>query len=140
MKISTAGKLGFAAIILAGGLLAFFLRSPQRVPAVTPEEAERLLKEDSSLVILDVRTPEEFAGPGGHLHGARLIAVQELEARLAEIEPFRERTILVYCRTQNRSSRAAELLAGRGFRPIIMTGGITRWNAEQRPVTVEHQP
>lgn len=135
-----AGRLGFGAIVLAGVLFAVFQRSSPGVTAVSPEDAERLVREDTSLVILDVRTPTEFAGPSGHLQGARLIPVQELEARLAEMEPYRERTILVYCRTQNRSSRAAEMLTSRGFRALLMTGGIARWNEEGRPTIVEQQP
>jgi rhodanese-related sulfurtransferase len=93
-----------------------------------------LLVEDSSVVLLDVRTPEEFRSETGHLSGAMLIPVQELEHRTVELEQYKERTIIAYCRTGRRSSTAATLLNGKGFNVLNMTGGIVRWNTEQRPV------
>ena len=140
MKIGMAGRLGFGAIVLAGVLYAVFHNSSEAMHSVTPQEAQRLIEQDSTLVVLDVRTPAEFAGSGGHLRNALLIPLQEMEARIAELKPYRDRSILVYCRTQNRSSRAVEMLTGRGFRALFITGGIVRWNEEQRPVILEQQP
>jgi phage shock protein E len=104
---------------------------------VDPAGAVALLDSDSNVVVLDVRTPGEFTSSTGHLEGAILIPVQDLASRLDELEPYREKTILVYCRTQNRSTVATKLLTEKGFNAVCMTGGIVQWNAEQRPVVVE---
>ena len=54
-------------------------------------------KED--VLLLDVRTPEEFDGPLGHLEGAKLIPLQELPQRLDEIKSYKNKEIVVYCRS-----------------------------------------
>ena len=58
------------------------------------------------LVVLDVRTPEEFAQ--GHVPGASLIPVQELEARWREIPG--DRPVLIICRTGRRAAAAYDML------------------------------
>ncbi|MDQ7011387.1 MAG: rhodanese-like domain-containing protein [Mariprofundaceae bacterium] len=82
-------------------------------------------------LMLDVRTPEEFAE--GHIAGARLIPVQELEKRLAEVP--KNRQVYVYCRSGVRSARASEMLFRAGFTHIEnITGGIQAWQAAGYPV------
>jgi rhodanese-related sulfurtransferase len=103
-------------------------------PSITPAEVQRLMETDTALVLLDVRTAEEFAGDTGHLRGARLIPVQDLEKRIAELESYRGKKIITYCRSGNRSGHAAGILHNRGFTALNMTGGMIRWNAEQRPL------
>jgi rhodanese-related sulfurtransferase len=74
--------------------------------------------------ILDVRKQEEY--DEGHIIGSTLIPVQELEARLNELP--RNKKILVYCRSGNRSVTASETLVKNGFAQIFnMKGGITEW-------------
>jgi phage shock protein E len=65
------------------------------------------------VVYLDVRTPEEYAE--GHVQGAILIPVDEIEQRVAELEPYRDRPMVVYCRTGRRSGIALQVLKARGF-------------------------
>ena len=105
---------------------------------ITPAGVRNLIKSDSSVVLLDVRTPPEFNGETGHLARAHLIPVQELEARVAELSKFKKHTIVVYCRTGHRSTAATEILLKHGFKALNMVGGITRWRAESLPVVVEH--
>jgi rhodanese-related sulfurtransferase len=92
------------------------------------------LATDSTIVVVDVRTPQEFMSETGHLRNARLIPVQELESRLSELQQFKHRTILVYCRSGNRSGRASEILTKQGFTPVNMAGGMIEWNAANLPV------
>ncbi len=74
--------------------------------------------------LLDVRTQEEYNE--GHISGSTLIPVQELEARLNELP--RNKKILVYCRSGNRSATASEILVKNGLIQIFnMKGGITEW-------------
>ncbi len=67
--------------------------------------------------ILDVRTPAEFAE--GHLEGATLLPVQELEQRLRELSAHRQDPVLVYCHSGNRSTVASKMLVDFGFEQVI---------------------
>ena len=81
--------------------------------------------------IIDVRTPEEYAE--GHVEGAKLIPVDELADRLAEVP--KDRQVYVYCRSGKRSARAAALLASQGFDKVEnVLGGILAWQAAGHPV------
>jgi len=129
--------IGMGIIIL--GLIMIF-RPGSGAPTVTPGDAERMMQSRDSVLLLDVRTPSEYSGPSGHLEGALLIPVQELEERMGELEPYRGKTIIAYCRSGNRSGTAANLLNSRGYRALNMTGGIIQWNAEKRPVVQGERP
>lgn len=85
------------------------------------------------VVLLDVRTPPEYQGPLGHLEGSLLIPVQELEQRLAELEPYRDREIIVYCRSGDRSRTGTRLLLQHGYRARNMQGGMLEWNRIAAP-------
>lgn len=104
---------------------------------ITPAEVQERITADSTTVLLDVRTPSEWNSTTGHLRGAILIPVQQLAERVGELDPYRGRPVIVYCRTQNRSAHAASFLKERGFDVTVMAGGITRWNSEERPVVHE---
>lgn len=103
---------------------------------ITVDEAVKMIEADKEIVLLDVRTPKEFEGPSGHLANALLIPLQELERRVGELEEFKDRTIIAYCRTGNRSGTAATLLIRNGYRAVNMDGGIVQWNKQQLPVVI----
>lgn len=102
--------------------------------SLSVQEAQTFLTNNPETIVLDVRTPEEFASATGHLKNAKLLPVQELEQRLAELQPHKSKPILVYCRTGGRSARASEILSKQGFTAINITGGILDWNAANFPV------
>jgi phage shock protein E len=89
---------------------------------VTGSDARRLVGSGARLV--DVRTREEFAA--GHLPGAVNIPVQELDRRMAELEPKGEPLVL-YCRSGSRSGRAARMLKGAGYSAVHDLGAMSRW-------------
>ncbi len=101
---------------------------------LTVDQARDLIKESPDIVLLDVRTQEEHEGELGHLPNSLLIPVQELGNRMKELEVFRGKTILAYCRTGNRSGKAAGFLAQHGFTAINMDGGMVEWNKQGLPV------
>lgn len=107
---------------------------------VTPAGAQQMMEQPDRILLLDVRTPSEFSGTSGYLEGALLIPVQELEVRVGELEQYRDRTIIAYCRSGNRSGSAAAFLNARGFGALNMTGGIIQWRAEGRPVAHAGKP
>ncbi len=104
---------------------------------LSPAQAEEAIRADATMVILDVRTLEEYRSRTGHLEGAILLPVQELEQRIGELEQHKDRALLVYCRVGNRSRFAQMILEAHGFTAANMTGGITQWNDEHRPVILE---
>ncbi len=128
-------------VVVAGILLvmAVVLFAQNESTLITPAEALNAVQHDSTIVLLDVRTAAEFNGPSGHLAHALLIPVQELERRVDELKPYKDRVIIVYCRTGHRSTAGTEILQKHGYHTRNMQGGITRWNAENLPVVKEKQ-
>ncbi len=99
------------------------------VPEITVHELKARLERGDRPVILDVRKPHEvqIASIGHDL----LIPVDELSERLSELEPYRDREIVVYCRSGARSARATKLLQEAGFRDVKnLKGGILAWSQE----------
>ncbi|MGH7725508.1 MAG: rhodanese-like domain-containing protein [Candidatus Eiseniibacteriota bacterium] len=79
-------------------------------------------------LVLDVRGPEEWNGVHGHLDGAVLIPMGELQQRIPEIARFRGKPVLVYCKDGTRSLSAAQTLVSNGFRDVTsLDGGIAAY-------------
>ena len=92
------------------------------------QEAYELIASDPSVIVLDVRTEDEFLG--GHIAGSVLLPVDEIEERAASILHDKEVTILVICRSGNRSQTASQLLVDLGFTNVYDIGGIISWQGE----------
>jgi glyoxylase-like metal-dependent hydrolase (beta-lactamase superfamily II)/rhodanese-related sulfurtransferase len=92
------------------------------------------LEENPSAVqVLDVREPDEFTGPLGHIRGAVLIPLGELSARVGELS--KEKPVVAVCRAGGRSAQATVILQQAGFDRIAnLSGGMLRWRAEGGPV------
>jgi len=83
-----------------------------------------MLKDKNKYFLLDVRTQEEYEE--GFIENSILIPVLELEERLLEIP--KDKPVIVYCRSGNRSAKAADILVKNNFNPVYnMLGGITDW-------------
>ncbi|MCW8823536.1 MAG: rhodanese-like domain-containing protein [Ignavibacteriaceae bacterium] len=85
---------------------------------------------DSTLVILDVRTPEELTGPLGKLDDVINIPLQELESRLSELEKFRNQEIDVICKIGKRSAAATDFLLQNGFNAVNVLGGMVEYRTK----------
>ena len=84
-------------------------------------------------VILDVRTPEEYAE--GHIPGAKLIPLSELRLSAERLPGGKSASVLVYCRTGMRSALAASTLQKMGWTDVSsFKGGIIAWQAAGYPV------
>lgn len=90
---------------------------------ITPEKAKEMMKE--SPVILDVRTPAEYAE--GHIENAVLLPDYDLASRAEEVLPDKGAVILVYCRSGRRSEGAARQLVSLGYTGVHDFGGIVSW-------------
>lgn len=95
---------------------------------ITPEEVKARLEKGEKLFLLDVRTPEEYNGPLGHIEGSKLIPLQELDKKYTELDSLKDKEIIVYCRSGNRSRFASLFLAEKGFKVKNMLGGMKAWN------------
>ncbi|MNC95499.1 putative adenylyltransferase/sulfurtransferase MoeZ [compost metagenome] len=77
---------------------------------------------------------EPFERDLAHIEGARGVPLGELEGALGELEAWRERDVVVHCKTGGRSLRACELLRARGFASVEnLRGGIDAWSREVDP-------
>jgi phage shock protein E len=91
-------------------------------PAARPSEA-RILVERGEATLLDVRTVQEFNE--GHVPGAVNIPIQKLKERMNELP--KDKPVVVYCRTGNRSATAKRLLDAAGFVRVIDLGEMPDW-------------
>ena len=78
-------------------------------------------------LLLDCREPDEYAIV--HIEGAKLLPMNETASRLGELEPFRQKRIVVHCHHGQRSMQVTQWLRGQGFsRAQSMNGGIHLWS------------
>ena len=96
------------------------------VQKVSAEEAHEMMT-SNEVVVLDVRTPEEYAER--HIVNARLLTLDTIdEATAAEVAPDKEAPVFVYCRSGVRSAEAARKLEALGYQEIYDFGGIMSWS------------
>ena len=91
---------------------------------ISPQEAKEVMETEKDLIILDVRTQEEY--DSGHIKNAVCLPNEEI---LGELEglPDKGQTVLVYCRSGRRSKQAAQKLADMGYAKVLEFGGILDW-------------
>jgi rhodanese-related sulfurtransferase len=92
----------------------------------TPAEAEAKMRNSLNLVFLDVRTKPEKKS--GNIKSSIHIPLHELRSKIGELERYRGKEIVCYCRTGRRSLSAASILKGKGFNASNLKGGISNWN------------
>ena len=116
-------------------LFRWFRRSPPPPEWIEPADLATCLPGDAGPLVLDVRGPDEFDGPLGHITGATNIPLNELPARLTELS-HRGRPVVVVCKTDRRSSMAAQQLREAGMPNVsVLRGGMEQWRAESLPIS-----
>jgi adenylyltransferase/sulfurtransferase len=99
---------------------------------VSAFDVSQRMRRGEDLLLLDVRDKDEFER--ARIEGSTLIPVAELGDRLAELEAYRERPVVVHCHHGPRSRRACELLIERGFSCVEeLSGGIEAWSVTVDP-------
>ncbi|HEV8580693.1 MAG TPA: rhodanese-like domain-containing protein [Thermoanaerobaculia bacterium] len=114
--------------LLAG--CAAFRGSAKRPPykKLSPPIAYEIMRDSPEMLILDLRTPQEYNGETGHLRRSQNIPLERLPFRLLEISAFRDETILVYCRADDCGQKGMAILIASGFEnAILMDGGVDAW-------------
>jgi rhodanese-related sulfurtransferase len=135
-KVINIRTTAFLILLILGSVIAACapsadVASPEVVSGLIDAQTynQRFVDGEDHLLI-DVRTPEEFAS--GHIPGAINISVQSLPDRLDEVP--NDETIVVYCRTGNRSATATDILVDAGYAPVYDLGGIVDWVSAGYPV------
>lgn len=122
-----------AVAFVSGAMLVWpMVRRGAGGPSVNTLEATQLINRQDALVV-DVREQAEYAQ--SHILNARLLPLSQLEARLADIEKFKDKPVIVYCATGNRSGAAAATLRKSGFSNVSnLSGGFAAWRQAGLPV------
>jgi rhodanese-related sulfurtransferase len=121
------------AVILATITFIEFKRLTRKYQVLGPNDVVRVLNKEDGLV-LDIREDSEVRQ--GRIKGARHIPQKELKDRLGELQKYRDKPVVVYCRTGNRSAQASELLTAHGFTNVInLHGGVVAWQNANLPLS-----
>lgn len=123
----------FVATMLILLLAPFNATFSQGVTPVLSTDIKALTTNNKALIILDVRTPAEFAS--GHLPNAVNIDINQPGAFDTYARLDKTKTYLIYCRTRNRSGVVANYMIQQGFTKLYqMTDGMVGWSANQLPL------
>lgn len=104
-----------------------------KVRNVTPDQAEKALQEHKGIVVLNVRTPEEFNA--GHIAGAINLNANasDFQAKLGTLD--KEKEYIVHCAAGGRSTRAVGVMKDQHFKDILhLNGGMNAWTAAGKTV------
>lgn len=153
MTLKTESKLFSPKNIVLFSILFFLLPAfilmpvvnvrAQAVTDISVQTAYDMINNNTqypNLIILDVREQSEYNE--NHLCDAILLPVSEIDARISELEPYKDVEIVVYCKSGYRSDLASHnLVDNHNFTKIYnMLGGIEAWIAEEYPICSEGQP
>ena len=91
------------------------------------------LQGDTSSVVIDVRSPEEFNG--GHIEKSTSLPLEQVESGIESVVPDVNTQIYVFCRSGGRSSMAQMILESKGYKNVKnIVGGILEWKDQGLPL------
>lgn len=115
------------AVVLLSGCNSSMEVEETKYNEITGQEAKEIM-DTEDVIILDVRTPEEYQEE--HIEDAILIPDYDLESLAESKLPDKDKKILVYCRSGNRSEAATKELIDMGYKNVYDFGGINSWSYE----------
>ena len=119
-----SNKIYWAIAIILGVVFAAQQLQMMSVPSVDVKAAQSLSQQGA--LLLDVREPEEFKAV--HAVNAQLIPLGQLGERLKEIEAYKDKPVVVICRSGNRSAKAVSMLQEAGYTKVNnVSGGTNAW-------------
>ena len=138
-EVAAGSETAVRNALLALGLLALVAFLPRLVRRfrhngprwIDVRQLQTQLDRGEQLLVIDVRGPDEFNGPLGHVPASLNIPLPDLAVRIGDLEPSRRRRVAIVCRTDKRSAKAAELLMAARFADVaIVRGGMEQWQRE----------
>jgi len=121
----------FFLLLLTSMIFACAPAAEKDTTLVDSSQAQSMLQANKAMVLLDVRTPEEFAS--GHISGAQnLDYYQNFETQIASLDKNQE--YLVYCAVGGRSGQASAQMKELGFNVKDLQGGIKAWKSAGLPL------
>ena len=128
----------FLALIIILILLARTLVFPGGIKGVGPMEAVKLSNHNNA-VFIDVRTDDEYRE--GHILHSIHAPLGLLDSKLKEISKFKNRPLIVYCRSGSRSNQGGSVLKKNGFEEVYnLSGGMMAWQNANLPLTKDKTP
>lgn len=127
MKRPIGIMIGLGTVVLV--FLLAYSQTGGGIMEYSVHDLKSKIENGDTMIVLDVRTPQEYTGELGHVENSILIPVQQLQHRVQELDQYRDREVVVICRTQNRSRAAASILQNAGFEHVAyVRGGMVDWN------------
>lgn len=99
------------------------------ITKISPQEAKTRLDNEADIIIVDVRTLEEYNEE--HIKNAVLLSLDTISENAASVIPDKDAIYFIYCRSGNRSATAAAQLVEMGYKNIYDLGGIKDWPYEK---------
>jgi len=119
---------------LLGMIINSFLKSTYDI---SPQQAVLLMSHESGSVVLDVREDSEYQS--GHIQDSIHIPMGSLSSRVNELEKYKDKNVILGCRSGSRSGRACGLLKKNGFTKVHnLRGGVMAWEKENLPMKKGH--
>ncbi len=120
-------------------LIKWLLRI-HNLPEITVDELSERVNSDQLPLMIDIRDAADFNGTGyaayGHIPNARSITILELESKIEDLQPFKDKEIVTICPGGGLSLAAVEILTGTGFTDVkSLKGGIGLWHKKGYPTT-----
>lgn len=109
-------------------LQLLFVACSSDVPTVSPNQAADMLSKKEAIIV-DVRERDERNEE--HIEGTLFIPLAQLESRMGELTKYKDKPIILQCRSGRRSNIAGESLLKAGFKQVLnMDGGILAWSKQ----------
>ena len=121
-------KKRFFITILIIAALAIFMSYAKENKHLSADEAMQMMKSDSNVVIVDVRTKEEYTKK--HIPGSILVPIADIREGKLDLLPDKNQTLLLYCWTGRRAEDAAAFLTDRGYTNVYEFGGLIDWTGD----------
>lgn len=117
-------------VFLLGMIINSFLKSSYDI---TPQQAVQLMSHESGSLVLDVREDSEYQS--GHIKDSIHIPMGALASRVGELEKYKNKNVILGCRSGSRSGRACSILKKHGFEKVHnLRGGVLAWENDNLPM------
>ncbi|MDH5571943.1 MAG: rhodanese-like domain-containing protein, partial [Gammaproteobacteria bacterium] len=123
------------ALLAIVSFLPRLVKSLRKGNMISIAELKQRLDKKEDFLLLDVRTEEDYNGEQGHITGSRLIPLEQLQQHIDELTDYMEKPVITICRTDRKSTKAAQLLSQKGFTDVhVVKMGMTDWLKHKYPV------